>query len=85
MNESFDVALYDPYEDIRVKFIFKAEVQGQNRRPVTNLTYDRDKLIQTLVYHWPTKNSGCWCGWNELGKLFPAHVADIYEQMLRED
>jgi hypothetical protein len=43
------------------------------------VAYDRNVLVAVLVYHWPTQTSGCWCGWAELGKSFPAHVADVYE------
>ncbi len=41
--------------------------------------YDRQVLVDVLVYHWPTRTSGCWCGWDELGASFPEHVADVYE------
>lgn len=44
--------------------------------------YDRRVLVEVLVYHWPTKNNGCWCGWGELGRLFPEHVADVYEMSM---
>lgn len=43
--------------------------------------YDRAVLVNVLVYHWRTKNSGC--GWAELGKSHPEHVADVYEQSVR--
>lgn len=44
--------------------------------------YDRQVLIEILVYHWRTDNSGCGCGcgWGDLGRSHPAHVADVYEQ-----
>ena len=41
--------------------------------------YDREILEQTLVYHWPSQTASCLCGWNELGKSFPEHVANMYE------
>jgi hypothetical protein len=43
------------------------------------MTYDREVLVSTLVRHWPTKTSGCGCGWAELGRSHPEHVADMYE------
>lgn len=42
--------------------------------------YDRDVLVQVLVYHWRTNTSGCGCGWAELGHSHAEHVADVYEQ-----
>jgi hypothetical protein len=47
--------------------------------------YDREILVRVLVYHWPTRNSGCWCGWAELGASFPEHVADVYEMTVRAE
>jgi hypothetical protein len=44
--------------------------------------YDREALIDVLVYHWPTNTSGCHCGWSSLGRSFPEHVADVYEAMV---
>lgn len=41
--------------------------------------YDRAVLVDVLVYHWRTDNSGCGCGWGDLGRSHPAHVADVYE------
>jgi hypothetical protein len=54
------------------------------------MKYDRTILIMILVYHYrktDSISSGCGCGWNELGKSHPDHVADIYEQsvLLRGD
>lgn len=45
--------------------------------------YSREVLIEVLVYHWPTNTAGCWCGWGDLGKSFPEHVADIYEASIK--
>lgn len=47
------------------------------------MNYDRKILVEVLVYHSPTKTSGCWCGWAELGKSFPEHVANVYEDSVR--
>jgi hypothetical protein len=44
--------------------------------------YDRAVLVGVLVYHWPTKTSGCHCGWGELGRSHPEHVANVYEQSM---
>jgi hypothetical protein len=51
--------------------------------PAVQPTFDRDVLVEVLVYHWPTATSGCWCGWAELGKSFAGHVADVYEASVR--
>lgn len=50
------------------------------------MIYDRDLLVEVLIYHQRTDVSGCHCGWAELGASYPEHVADVYErvvQMLR--
>ena len=44
--------------------------------------YDREMLVTVLVHHWRDGIKGCGCGWDELGKSHPEHVADVYEQML---
>lgn len=44
-----------------------------------DIPYDRDLLVNTLVYHWATNTSGCGCGWAELGKSHAEHVAKVYE------
>jgi hypothetical protein len=44
---------------------------------------ERATLIAVLVHHWPTRTSGCGCGWTQLGASHPEHVADAYEQALR--
>lgn len=41
--------------------------------------YDRAVLVDVLVYHWRTDNSGCGCGWAELGRSHAEHVASVYE------
>lgn len=43
------------------------------------MDYNREILVEILVYHYRTNNSGCGCGWAELGKSHPEHVADVYE------
>ena len=40
---------------------------------------ERAKLVEVLTYHWATQTAGCSCGWGELGKSWPEHVADVYE------
>lgn len=46
------------------------------------IRYDREALVDVMIYHWPTLTSGCTCGWGVLGASFPEHVADIYEQKM---
>lgn len=41
--------------------------------------YVRSVLVEVLVYHYRTDTSGCGCGWAELGRSHPEHVADVYE------
>ena len=48
----------------------------------TPLGYDREVLVEVLVYHQATSTSGCHCGWAELGKSHADHVADVYEQSM---
>lgn len=47
------------------------------------MEFNREIMIEVLVYHWPTKSSGCHCGWAELGKSFPEHVVKVYEDSVR--
>jgi len=46
------------------------------------MTYVRKLLVEILIYHWRTTSSGCGCGWAELGKSHPEHIADVYEQSI---
>lgn len=46
------------------------------------IIYDREVLVDVLVYHWATNTSGCGCGWAELGKSHPEHVANVYEESM---
>lgn len=44
--------------------------------------YNRDILVNVLVYHYrktDSISSGCGCGWAELGKSHSEHVANMYE------
>lgn len=41
---------------------------------------DRKVLVDVLANHWATRTSGCGCGWAELGRSHPEHVADIYNR-----
>lgn len=43
------------------------------------LAYDRDTLVNVIIYHGRTSIKGCHCGWAELGKSHAEHVADVYE------
>ena len=45
------------------------------------MTYNRDVLVHVLIYHYREQpGGGCGCGWNELGRSWPEHVATVYEQ-----
>lgn len=46
------------------------------------MAYDREVLVNALIYHWATNTSGCGCGWSVLGASHPEHVADVYEQAI---
>ena len=41
--------------------------------------YDRDVLIEVVIYHHKPRIEGCACGWAKLGADHGAHVADVYE------
>jgi hypothetical protein len=45
--------------------------------------YDRDVLVEVLVYHYRADIKGCGCGWAELGRSWPEHVATVYEESVR--
>lgn len=51
--------------------------------PEDDIPYDRDILIEVLIYHYREDIGHCGCGWGELGRSHPAHVADIYEESVR--
>lgn len=42
--------------------------------------YDREVLVEVLVYHTRDGIKGCRCGWVEPGRSWPEHVATIYEE-----
>lgn len=48
--------------------------------------YDRDRLIDVLILHQRSEDSGCLCGWGDrpehLGASFAEHIADVYEDKL---
>jgi hypothetical protein len=46
--------------------------------------YNRDILVQVLIYHQRKDSQYCACGWGDLGKSHPEHVADIYEMSVKE-
>lgn len=46
--------------------------------------YDREVLIEILVYHYRKDDASCGCGWAELGRSHAAHVADVYELSVTE-
>lgn len=43
------------------------------------MSYDREVLVEVLVYHWRRDMASCGCGWSELGRSHAGHVADCYE------
>lgn len=42
--------------------------------------YDRVVLVEVLIYHYRDGLKGCGCGWAELGRSWPEHVATVYEE-----
>jgi hypothetical protein len=50
---------------------------------IYGIPYEREMLVEILIYHWRTNTSGCGCGWGELGKSHPDHIADVYEDSMR--
>lgn len=48
------------------------------------IAYDREVLLDVITHHWPTANAACLCGWSEIGLRFPTHVADVYEERVRD-
>jgi hypothetical protein len=50
--------------------------------------YDRETLVNTLIHHQRTEDSGCHCGWGKrpehLGMSWAEHVADAYETSVSE-
>lgn len=44
------------------------------------LSYNREVLLETLIYHQRRDHKGCICGWSELGKSHPEHIIHIYEE-----
>ena len=46
------------------------------------VTYDRNVLVEVLVYHQRAKSSGCGCGWHVLGASHAEHSAEVYEQSI---
>lgn len=45
-----------------------------------SVRYDRSVLVEILVYHYRKDITGCGCGWAELGKSWPDHIANVYEE-----
>lgn len=50
---------------------------------VRAIQYTRAALVHTVTYHGRKGIEGCFCGWAELGKSHPEHVADMYELTMR--
>lgn len=46
------------------------------------MEYNRELLVEILVYHYRTNSAGCGCGWAELGKSHPEHIANVYEDSI---
>lgn len=49
---------------------------------VDPIPYDREILVNVLIYHQRTNSSGCHCGWAKLGASYAEHVANVYEQSM---
>lgn len=49
---------------------------------IKEVKYNRMVLVEILVYHYRKDISGCGCGWAELGRSHPEHVANIYEDCI---
>lgn len=45
-----------------------------------SVAYVRSVLVEVLVYHYRNNDSSCGCGWAELGRSHPEHVATVYEE-----
>ena len=46
----------------------------------SQVPYDRAVLVDVLVYHYRRDHRSCGCGWAELGRSHPEHVATVYEE-----
>lgn len=44
--------------------------------------YDREVLVETVIYHGRSSIEGCHCGWSVLGHSHAEHVADVDERAL---
>lgn len=74
--------LYDPLKEQAIHSACLALVIKEKLFPV-EVTYDRDVLVDILVYHYRNDHASCGCGWAELGKSHPEHVANIYEMSMK--
>lgn len=59
---------------------FAIQFRGEPRAEVP---YDRAVLADILVYHYRESIKGCSCGWSELGRSWPEHVATVYEETVK--
>lgn len=50
-------------------------------RPTTHC--EREVLVPVLVYHQRMDDTGCACGWRELGESHAEHIADVYEMAVQ--
>lgn len=44
-----------------------------------DILYVRSILVEVLIYHRPKQDSSCHCGWAQLGRSWPEHIAHVYE------
>lgn len=51
---------------------------------LSDTDYDREVLVNVLVYHTRHDIKGCSCGWSVLGASWPEHVATVYEETLEQ-
>lgn len=47
-----------------------------------SVRYERDVLVNVLIYHQRSSLRSCRCGWNILGASHPEHIADEYERAI---
>jgi len=48
------------------------------------MRYDREILVDVLVHHQRITSQYCHCGWGELGRSHPEHIATEYEHAVAE-
>lgn len=59
--------------------VMASDLDALEARTAERDGYDRGRLVEVVMHHWPTRTSGCACGAVALGHSFAEHVADMYE------